>query len=189
MYTPRAFWRFSLGMIGLVLLLTACTGGSGGSTTTSTPTPSPIPIPSQSTLSFTASGGLTGSYAISDPGTGSSDSSQALGVIVGDQNWYFTLSYRPYPGPGTYSFSNTPTDSSWGSVGFASNDGTKVWQLLSPATCQLTVTADTAFKTGGSSPKYHEVKGTFACSSLASTTESPLAVSNGQFDIVALVVS
>src|ERR1051326_7578948 len=190
MRKPRAFWHTSLGILGLLLLFTACTGGNGaGASANVTVTPTTPPVPAQSTLSFTASGGLSGSYSINDPGRGSNYGTQALGVIVGDQNWYFTMSFRPYPGPGTYSFSNIPSSPPWGSVEFASSDGTKAWQLIQPATCQVTVTSDTAFKTVKGSPPYHEVKGTFACPSLTSTTETALAVSNGQFDIVALVAS
>jgi hypothetical protein len=190
MRKPHAFWHISPATAGLLLLLTGC-GGIGGSTTTNTitPTPSIPPIPAQSTLSFTASGGLSGTYTFKDSGRGSSYTSQELVVLVGDQNWFFTMSYNPYKGPGTFTFSSVPTSPPWGSVAFSSTDGTKAWQLVPPATCQLTVTSDVALKNARGVAQYHEVKATFSCSSLSSLTADALAISSGQFDIVAQVLS
>jgi hypothetical protein len=191
MHKPLASWRIVLAVVGLALLLTACGSGDAPTGPTGTPTPTPIPFPAQSTVSFTASGGLSGSYTINDPGTGSTYSNQALNVVVGDQDWFFTLSYHPYPGPGTYSFSNISTNASWGSVAFSSKDGTKAWLLLSSATCQLAVTSDIDLKTPASGPQYHEVKGTFSCPTLTPPPPSgdPLAISDGQFDVVAQVAA
>jgi hypothetical protein len=189
MCKPHASWRIFLAVMGLALLLAACGSGDTPNGPQGTPTPTPIPFPAQSTVKFTASGGLSGAYTISDTGIGSTYGNQALVVIVGDQDWFFTLSYRPYPGPGTYSFSNTPTSASWGSVAFSSKDGTKAWLLLAAATCQLAVTSDIDLKTPASGPQYHEVKGTFSCPTLTPPSGDPLTISDGQFDIVAQVVS
>lgn len=191
MRTLRASWRIFIAIVGLLLLLTACDNGSGPNSVKSTVTPSPAlpPIPAQSTVSFTASGGLSGAYTINDTGRGSTYTTQSLRVVVGDQNWFFTMSYSAYAGPQTYSFSYTPTKPPWGSAGFSSKDGTKAWQLFPPAACQLAVTSDVALRPADGGQQYHEVKATFSCPSLSSPSGSTLTISDGQFDIVALVVS
>ncbi len=185
----HASWRIVLALVGLALLLTACGGDDSTNGPKATPTPTDVPFPVQSTVSFTASGGLSGAYTINDTNIGSNYSPLALGVIVANQDWFFTLTYHPNPGPGTYTFSNTPTSASWGSVAFSSKDGTKAWLLLSSATCQLDVTRDIPLKTPANGPQYHEVKGTFSCPTLTAPSGDPLAISDGQFDVVALVVA
>ncbi len=193
MRTHRSYWRIWIAMLGLMLLLTAC-GGSGttssttGANSTGTPhatstTPSPGSINTTSTVSFTASGGLTGAYTISDNTTGSNYSKSALAFVVHGQSWLFTLEYTGYKGPGTYTFKFTQSRPPWGKVALASSDGTKSWELTFSTSCQLTITSDTSLNS-----QYHEVKGSFSCSSLASQSSS-IMLTNGQLDIVALVVS
>jgi len=182
-------------MLGLMIILAACGGGSPNSTTGTNGTSSPHAtntapssgsgnIPTKSAVSFTASGGLTGTYTISDNNTASNYAKKAFGIVVQNQSWVFTLSYTSdYTGPGTYTIKFAPIT---GSVVFSSVDGTKRWELDPPSSCQLTVTGDTALNAEGT--QYHEVKGSFSCPSLASQSSSPLKLTNGQFDIVALVV-
>lgn len=197
MHTHRSYSRIWIVMLGLILLLTAC-GGTTSSTTgangTGTPhatstTPSSGSINTTSTVSFTASGGLTGPYTISDTTTGSNYSKSALGLVVSDQSWIFTLEYTGYKGPGTYTFTFTPSRPPWGKIGLATHDFKKRWDLTSSTSCQMTVTSDTALNTGGGSPQFHEVKGSFSCPSLASQSSPSIMLTNGHLDIVALVVS
>ncbi|HLW03012.1 MAG TPA: hypothetical protein VKT82_30435 [Ktedonobacterales bacterium] len=187
---PQRFsWAMWLSMVGLLLLLCAGGGGSTPSSTSTTSTNTPSSSgnthpPTQSTVSFTTSGGLTGAYTISDTERDSSYRTSSLTFIVQDQTWLFTLGNASYAGPGASTLTGLPT----GYIGLQSVNGAHRWQLAAPSICQMTVTTDTALPTGGG-PSYHEVKGTFSCPSLASQSEQPLTLSNGQFDIVALVVS
>ncbi len=196
MKEQRSSWRLLIGIVGFVLLVSACEGSSGGPTgaTSSTPTATSTPAPAtnassptKSTVTFTASGGLTGTYTISDNDRGS-NYGKALTILVGDQNWNFSLSYSAYTGPKSYTFKFDASNPPWGSLVLASKDGTKRWSLTPATSCQMTVTSDTTLAAGGG-PGHHEVKGSFSCPSLApiSTSAAPLVITNGQFDIVALV--
>ncbi|MEO8971836.1 MAG: hypothetical protein ABI406_09595, partial [Ktedonobacteraceae bacterium] len=145
-----------------------------------------------STLSFTAAGGLTGSYTFSD-GTPGSNYNKLLGLLVDgqihSQNWVFILQYSDYTGPGNYTLKFTPANPPSGSVTLLSNDNaSKRWSLMPPSTCQLSITSDTSLNTGGGSAHYHEVKGSFSCPLLVSQSSSPLTISKGQFNVVAPVV-
>ncbi|GAC1350121.1 MAG: hypothetical protein NVSMB27_29620 [Ktedonobacteraceae bacterium] len=194
MRTHRSYWPICIAMLGLMLLLAACGGGGATSSTTGanstgTPhatstTPSSGSINTTSTVSFTASGGLTGTYTISENTAGSNYSKSALAFVVSDQSWLFTLQYSGYKGPGTYTFKYNRASPPWGRIGLASSDGTKSWALTFSTSCQLTVTSDTSLDS-----QYHEVKGSFFCPSLASQSSSSIMLTNGQLDIVALVVS
>ncbi len=195
----RSYWHIWIAMLVLMLLLTACDGSgttssTSGSNGTSTPHPTSTTassgsINTTSTVSFSASRGLTGEYTISDSNTPSNYSKSALGLVVHDQSWVFTLEYTGYKGPRTYTFMFTPARPPWGKVGLASPDFKKRWDLTSSTSCQMTVTSDTSLNTGGGSPQFHEVKGSFSCSSLASESSPSIMLTNGQLDIVALVVS
>ena len=189
----RAHWLFSLGTLGLLLfLLTACGGGSTSSTGTSSPTPlksssSPSASPSStSTVTLTTSGGLTGTYAVSDQATESnyntSSSGTELQLAVNDTSWEFSLSFGAYTGPGSYA-----VDIHHGQVRFYSHDHMKGWELGASALCSVKITNDKPLTLQGSAAT--EVKGTISCPQLNSggpTKEQPIAISNGQFDVFSL---
>ena len=197
MYTHRSYWRICIGLLTLIIILAACGGTSNQPTNTSTPTHPATHTgstpgntanpPTTSTVSFTASGGLTGAYTISDNDRGSNYGKPTLGFILSNHSWRFFLSYSGYNGPATYTLKFTPASPPVGSVTVQSADGSKTWRLTSPATCQLTVDSDTLVSGLTGNAQYHEVKGHFSCPTLASTSSS-ITLTNGQFDIIALVV-
>lgn len=198
MYTHRSFWRTYLGLLGLLIILAACGGTSNQPTGTTTPTTHPATNapstsgntanpPTTSTVSFTASGGLTGAYTISDNDRGSNYGKPTLGFILSDHDWRFFLSYNGYTGPATYTLKFTPASPPTASVTVQSADGSKTWRLTSPASCQLTVDSDALVPGLTGNAQYHEMKGHFSCPTLASTSSS-ITLTNGQFDIIALVV-
>lgn len=192
-----SYWHMLIAVLGLLVILTACGGGSTNSTTgTSTPsttnTPSPSTNPTTvpaSIVSFTASGGLTGPYTLSDKdassGVGSSPNGKALNVFVSDQDWSFVLGYVPYTGPGTYTVSHKAGSAISAGVSLTNTGNTKSWSLLPPSSCHLTIASDTSLNVGGTT--YHEIKGSFSCSSLATiaSTSAPLTLNNGQLDVMA----
>lgn len=202
MSTHRSCWRYHAGLLGLLIILAACGGTTnqpgGTGTTTTTPRPATNATsnpgnttnpPTTSTVTFTASGGLTGPYTISDNDRGSNYGKPTLSFILSDKNWRFFLSYNGYSGPATYTLKFTPASPPMGSVTVQSADGTKTWRLAPDASCQLTVDSDTLVPGLTGNAQYHEVKGHFTCPTLtSSSTSSSITLTNGQFDIIALVV-
>lgn len=200
MRLSRSDWQVLGGLLGLLLLLTACGGGGGntGSATGTTSTVIPggtrsttfpnLINPLTSVVSFTAAGGLSGSYTLSDKDAastiGTSASGKALSLTVKDQDWIFVLGYSPYTGPGIYTAAYTAGSSTTGGVSLVSTDNTKMWRLMPPSSCHLTIASDTPLNVSGT--VYHKIKGSFSCSSLASLLSSaPLTISNGQIDVIA----
>ncbi|HLW02399.1 MAG TPA: hypothetical protein VKT82_27335 [Ktedonobacterales bacterium] len=196
MRTRRSVWYTGIGVLGLILLLAACSPASGNTpNSTTTPVAASTPSPAENTtlpasiVSFTASGGLTGAYTISDQDASSTVSASATGhalnITVRDQRWNFVLGYTPYTGPGTYTAGYAAGSTSTGGISLVSADNTKIWRLLPPASCSLTIASDTALTVGRTT--YHDIKGSFSCASVASVSSNtiPLTISNGQFDVIA----
>lgn len=198
MRMSRSYWHVWSGLLGLIILLTACGGGGNTGSTTSasnTVVPSvtmgttfPNLVKPASVVSFTASGGLSGSYTLSDKDAastiGASASGKALNLAVKDQDWNFVLGYSPYTGPGTYTAAYTAGSNTTGGVSLVNTGNTKMWRLMPPASCHLTIASDTPLTVEGTT--YHEIKGSFSCPSLASLLSSaPLTISNGQIDVIA----
>ena len=206
-----ARWLFTFSLIGLLTLLVACDDNST-SHTISTPdeagkihtssTQTILSLNPISTLSVTASGGLSGSYAFTDPvSVGSSQltlMSKAqrltLGVHARD-GLSLNITVLPYTGPGSYTLSNTYNTTTAQTIDLT--DGTKVWGGFvrqSPHwTCALTIASDSPASitiAGNAISGYHEIKGKFSCSKILSAlnTDPPLDLTNGQLDMFAHAV-
>jgi len=187
-------FRFTIFMLGLIALtLTACGGGSSNSATnnsqpasTSIPT---APTVAKSNASMTTSGGLSGTYTINDQAMDSTynqnSSGKLLKVAVNDSSWELSIQFPDsYAGPGSYTIG-----AGHGSLTFYAANHMKGWDLIDRSgatlTCKVNVSADTTIQLQGSPGA--EVKGTFSCPKLnsdAPTHEQPIALSNGQFDVV-----
>ena len=184
-------------MICLLVLITslvACGSSTSPSTSGSTGTVSPTNTPppnsnsagnTPSSLSFTASGDLTGMYTFTAPpfhaqGTLqplTSGTGKILSISVYNQSLNFALNFL-YTGPGSYKLvGNTPN------VQVLMSNGAKQWQLLAPSSCSVIVTADTPVTESGGA-KFDIIKGSFTCQSLKSDFGRGPAVSlsNGQFN-------
>ena len=177
-------WLISLGMIGLIITLAACGGGSATSPTSGGTANSNPSQNMTSSLSFMASGELSGSHMFSSaPGVAAGaidkvSNSKTLSIGVSNQSLHFMVKFSPYIGPVSYNlFSNSAF------VEVSNMDTTKQWSLVSPSTCQLNVISDTSLNTQGIG--MNEIRGTFSCSSLVTLnhTAEPIILSNGQFDL------
>ena len=101
----RAHWLFSVGTLALlILILAACGGGSTSQNGTSNPTSASSPSASNSstsTVKLTTSGGLTGTYSVSDQAAESnynkSSSGTELQIAVNDSSWEFSYRLEPIP--------------------------------------------------------------------------------------------
>ena len=174
-------------MLALIITLAACGGGSVTSPTSGGTAHTPNANPSHnitSTLSFMASGALSGLHAFrsaSGVAAGAIDqvsNSKTLSIGVSNQSLHFMVKFSPYTGPVSYNLT-----SSSAFVEVANMDNTKQWTLVSPSTCQLNVISDTSLNTQGSG--MHEIRGSFSCSSLVTLNHNaePIILSNGQFDL------
>ena len=203
-----------IGMFGLILILAACGGGSTGPTTGSngngsaspttstgntTSTPAPTPV-GTSTVSFTASGGLNGMYAVTVPIESNSNElittpkNKTFKIVAIDNLMIFSLTVLPYTGPGSYPLSNKYFPDNSQNETLTVQSGQKAWggyKRLSPTwTCPLTIASDTAatITVAGNPLSIHEIKGSFSCSMLLSAlnTDPPVSLSNCQFDVFVL---
>jgi hypothetical protein len=194
-------WLISLGMFGLIIILASCGGSSTGSTTGTPGNGSTPSGDTTSTVSFTASGGLTGSYTLN-----AGESSQ---LLTTSKNKQLTINavggglsanivVLPYTGPGSYTLSNKyfADNSQKETIDF--QKGQKVWGgyiRLSPSwTCSLTIASDTATTltvSGQVYTNFRKIKGSFSCSQVLSAlnTDPPVNLSNGQFDVFAQTVT
>lgn len=144
-------------------------------------------------VSFTASGGLQGSFTISLPDTATPASSiqtgastSVLEVVVNNATMNFELELSPYPGPGSYTLlplQTKPAPGSYnGTVSISSQQNS--WSLHPPAQCSVSVASDTLLPIQVQKKPLHEVKGGFACAALASNAGgAALKVTQGQFDV------
>jgi len=182
-----SLWHVWIALLGLIITLAACGGGSATSPTSGGPAQTPNSNPSHtmtSTLSFMASGELSGSHMFSSaPGVAAGaidkvSNSKTLSIGVSNQSLHFMVKFSPYTGPVSY---NLTSNSAF--VEVSNMDNTKQWSLVSPSTCQLNVISDTSLNTQGSG--MDEIRGTFSCSSLVTLnhTAEPIILSNGQFDL------
>lgn len=186
-------WLFSMVTLSLIILaVTACGGTSSTTTTSTTPAPKATTAatkvststnpPFTSTLKFTVSGGVSGSYTITevDPGaTNSSDiqSGKVLQIGVQNSTWNVLTGIIPYHGPATYVF---PMFS------LSTQNNTKSWGVLpiGRVPCPATVSSDSPVQ-AQQGFKVDEIKGTFSCPTLHSDQNSaPITISNGQFDLI-----
>jgi hypothetical protein len=174
-------------MLGLIITLAACGGGSPTSPTSGGTANTPNSNQSHnitSTLSFVASGALSGLHTFSSASgvaAGAIDqvsNSKILSIGVSNQSLHFMVKFSPYTGPVSY---NLTSKSAF--VEVSNMDNTKQWTLISPSTCQLNVISDTSLNTQGSG--MDEIRGTFSCSSLVTLNHNaePIILSNGQFDL------
>jgi hypothetical protein len=195
--------RFIL-LIGALALVGIIIGGTIGvlafthkntPTTNATPTASPVNL--TGTVSFTASGGLTGSFNASLPKGASAASyiqkgptGKVLDVVVNSATLDFELGLSPYPGPGSYTllpFQTKPAPGTFsGTVRISNHQST--WSLHPSAQCKVTITSDTALNIKVQNTPLDEIKGTFTCPTLTPDAGSatPLTVTQGQFDVDAL---
>jgi hypothetical protein len=184
MYRRCSLWHVWIGMLGLIITLAAC---GGGSATNPTSGGSANSNPSQnftSTLSFMASGALSGSYTFSTaPGVAAGaidkvSNSKTLSIGVSNQSLHFKVKFSPYTGQVSYYL---PSSSAF--VEVSNKDNTKQWTLVYPSSCQLNVISDTSLNTQGGG--MDEIRGTFSCSSLVTLNHNaePIILSNGQFDL------
>jgi len=209
-------WLVSPCMFALIFILAACGGGSTGPTTgsngngsaspttstgntTSTPTPTPTPV-GTSTVSFTASGGLSGANVITVPVESNDNQlittpkNKTFKIVAIDNLMIFSLTVLPYNGPGSYTLSNKYFPDNSQNETLTVQSGQKAWggyKRLSPSwTCPLTIASDTAatITVAGNPLPVHEIKGSFSCSMLLSAlnTDPPVSLSNGQFDVFVL---
>lgn len=150
-------------------------------------------------VSFTSSGGLKGAFTVSLPNSATAASSiqtgpngKVLEVVVNNASIEFELGLSPYPGPGSYNllpFQTNPAPGSYnGTVRISNHQST--WSLHPGAQCTVAVTSDTSLNRKVQNTPVNEVKGTFACPTLAPDTGSaaPINVTQGQFDVYALVL-
>lgn len=145
-------------------------------------------------VSFTASGGLQGSFTISLPDTATPASSiqkgasaSVLELVVNNATMNFQLELSPYPGPGSYTLlplQTKPAPGRFNGTVSISNQQNS-WSLHPPAQCSVTIASDTTLSIQVQKMPLHEVKGGFACPALASDAggAAPLKVSQGQFDV------
>src|SRR5579871_2677684 len=198
--------RFIL-LIGALALVGIIIGGTIGvlafthknaPTASATPTASPVNV--AGTVSFTASGGLKGPFSASLPKGATAASyiqkgptGKVLDVVVNSATLDFELGLSPYTGPRTYTllpFQTNPTPGSFNGTVRISNHQTS-WSLHPSAQCKVTVTSDTALNIKVQNTSLDEVKGTFACPTLTPDAGSaaPIAVTQGQFDVDALLLA
>lgn len=196
MHKKSLSWYGWIIALALIVLLTACGGGSSGSSTatggskaaSTPPTTSTNASTGKSTVTFTASGGLNGPYTVSDTNVLSNYSPKALTLTVESKDWIFLMAVNPYSGPKTYTVGVPKGTISLTSLTNGAVGGS--WHLIS-STCQVIVTSDvdTSPSHATGTPQYYEIKGTFSCPSLEAQSAKPVALNNGQFDIMALDVA
>ena len=181
----------SLGVFGLILFtMAACGGGSTSPTTGSgSPTSASTPTSFASTAKLTVSGGLTGTYTISDQSSGASEynqssSSTQLKIAVADNSWELNIVFVTYIGPGSYTFNGTHE-----AVTFYAANHMRGWDLINRSgtalTCAVVITNDTPTTIAGTAAAH--VKGTISCPKMnsdAPTKEQPITISNGSFDVL-----
>lgn len=180
------------GTIGFFLF----TGKPASPTTRATPTSAPASYLGK--VSFAASGGLQGSFTVNLPKATPPASSIQQGasatlleIVVNDAAMEFELGISPYPGPGTYAllpFQTNPAPGSHnGAVRISNHHST--WSLHSGAQCQVSITDDTPLSLKAQNRALREVKGTFACPTLANDAggDAAINITQGQFDVYAEV--
>lgn len=193
-------WLVWLGVLGVLLLALSACGDEGISGQTVITTTPPVSV---STVKLTVSGGLSGTYAITSEQYGSSQYHQIpytaykdLVIHVADSAWDLEIDMEPYIGPGAYHVDNLGlNDGSHWQVTFASADQKKTWDILAGShkspPCEVFVASDTSWNAdapGADTSSRAELKGTFTCSRLDSVgpeQEQSIAISDGQFDVVA----
>ncbi len=202
-------WLILAGAVTFLLLLASC------STTTSTASPSgikqatPTSISTAttgirgvgnssdtgntiiddhniSTMSFSTSGALNGSYVFKSSPTLSKlrHGHQEFTIDLIDKQQSIILAFYGYNGPGSYMLTNSVNG---GDVRLENSQG--VWDLaLQPqSSCSLTINSETPTQ----DPALHNMTGTFACSDLPTNSQvrAPIAIQHGQFNIFIIVES
>ncbi len=200
-------WLISLAMFGLIIILASC-GASNTGSTTATPgngsnsTSNTTLGNDTSTLSFTASGGLSGKYMLTAPLLQSlsqleitSQRGKNLHIDVQNDVLHIRLTVYPYTGPGSYTLSHVSAFDNSESMILVK--GAKFWGGRNPL-CPLTIASDTAatdaaaiVKAYGQGYDFREIKGSFTCSQVLSETHTDPSVdlSNGQFDVFVRVLN
>jgi hypothetical protein len=154
------------------------------------PTYAPTVANELSTVSFTLSGGVAGTYIVhaSLPTSKLRHGHREFTIDVADANVSIFLAFYGYHGPGTYTLSQ---DIDGGDVRIDFDREAVSWDLSlrSQAQCILTITSDTPTLSVG----IDRMRGTFSCPLLPSSSpnhpEQPVAVSNGHIDVAIIVES
>lgn len=165
------------------------------STTQTTPaqatrTPVPTMADTTSTLSFTAKGGLNGTFVLHTRNTISmlrhGHKEFTIDVVDGTKTVF--LVFYGYSGPGSYRLSN-PLNGGEAHISFGSEQTT--WDLAATpgVTCDLTITSDRPSQY----PGIDSMQGSFACPRLASVSANqriaPLSMIRGDINILIIVQS
>jgi hypothetical protein len=168
--------------------------------TTSQATPTPPLGHIVGMVMFNASGGLNGLVTANLPDATppassiqKGASSDVLEVVVNSAALDFELGLSPYPGPGTYNilpFQTNPTPGSYNGTVRVSNQQTS-WSLHPSLQCKVTIASDVSLHRQALGKPLEEVKGTFDCPELDADSGStaPLKITQGQFDVYALVLA
>jgi hypothetical protein len=143
-----------------------------------------------STVSFTLSGGVTGTYKIraSLPTSKLRHGHREFTIDVAHAGISIFLAFYGYHGPGTYKLSE---DINGGDVRIDFEQESASWDLsLRPsAQCTLTITSDTP----GTYVGIDRMRGAFSCPLLPSSSpihpQPPVAVSNGEIEVAIIVES
>lgn len=141
-----------------------------------------------STVHFTLTGALTGTYTITSNPTLSKlrHGHKEFTIDLTNHQQTLFIAFYGYDGPGTYTLTNTLNG---GDIRLDMGRGSWDLALQPKASCTLTILNETPTNETG----LHKMTGNFSCPLLvaASTnqTTSPLTVNNGSFDIFIIIES
>ena len=184
----------------MLFILAACNSASTTQDVALSPTgtlPSVRMTDITSTVSFTLSGGATGTYTLHEPLPISKlrHGHQEFTIDVNDGHATIFMAFIGYHGPDTYTLSE---DTNGGDIHIALAQHT--WDLspLPPSYCVLTITSDTPITyanidTPTAYTTIDRMKGFFSCPRLLSSnqqaSQQPIEVSKGMIDIAIIVES
>jgi len=178
----------------LLLTLTSCNASAPTSAPdTSVPTATTNPVTTAnaiSTISFTLSGGVTGSYTLksSPPLSKLRHGHKEFTIDLATTGQSIFLVFYGYNGPGSYTLTNGING---GDVRIDLGSGLGAWDLAlqTHASCSLTIVSDTPTQDEG----LDTMTGSFSCPHLPPSnpdhTKQPITVTNGQFTIIIIVES
>jgi hypothetical protein len=180
-------------LISLLLLLvgTGCANGGKAQTMSSATSANPTPAMStESTASFTLSGGQAASYTLRTltPTSKLRHGHREFTILLTGAGTSLFIVFYGYQGPGHYTLSNSVNG---GDIHIGLQNDTVSWDLLMrPETqCQLVVASDTSEGSSG----LDRMRGTFSCPLLYSSSpahpQQPVMIKNGSFDIAIIVES
>ena len=193
MQKGNPMYRLVASTIALLFVLAACashTSNSRPTTPASTQNPLATATNAISTINFTTSGGLTGSYTIANTATLSKlrHGHKEFTIDLANADQSIFLVFYGYNGPGAYTLTNSING---GDVRIDLGKDRGAWDLalLTHASCSLTISSDTPTQDEG----LDSMTGNFSCPLLPASspnqTRQPITITHGQFAIFIIVES